>query len=323
MTEKNPHLEELGKFLKARRSALSPEEFGLPAGEPGTRRVSGLRREEVAARVAISHDYYSRIEQGRLAPSEPVLETLGHMLRLTPDERAYAEGLAKQADRRTVPRRRPVPPRPQIQRLLDHLTLTPAFVVGKYLDYIAWNPLAGELLLGLDSMAPHERNYVRMLFADPRMKDFYQDWDGMARTGVALLRMQAVENPHDPGLSSWSGNSPSGTPSSGSGGPTAASRARTLGARPSSIPSSASSPSTGTAITGQATQTSTSRSGRPNLARRARRSFASSAPGSRTLMPPGTAGQGSSNDPTESRSGQGGRTGIRLGFSCTTSACFR
>jgi transcriptional regulator with XRE-family HTH domain len=69
VTAKNPHLEELGQFLKARRSELSPSALGLPPGDPGTRRVSGLRREEVAAHAAISHDYYSRIEQGRLAPS--------------------------------------------------------------------------------------------------------------------------------------------------------------------------------------------------------------------------------------------------------------
>jgi transcriptional regulator with XRE-family HTH domain len=209
---KNPHLEELGKFLKARRSALSPEDLGLPAGEPGARRVSGLRREEVAAAAAISHDYYARIEHGRLAPSAPVLDALEVVLRLTPAERAYADGLAEHADRRTEPRRKTPAARPQIQRLLDQLTLTPAFVVGKYLDYLAWNPLAGALLLDLDAMAPHERNYVRLLFTDPRMKDFYDDWESMARTGVALLRMQAVDNPREPRLAQLVGELSVGYP---------------------------------------------------------------------------------------------------------------
>ena len=57
MTSKNPHLEELGKFLMARRSELNPADLGLPGGEPGTRRVSGLRREEVAANPRMK-DYY-------------------------------------------------------------------------------------------------------------------------------------------------------------------------------------------------------------------------------------------------------------------------
>ncbi|MEX3106219.1 MULTISPECIES: helix-turn-helix domain-containing protein [unclassified Streptomyces] len=212
MTAKNPHLEELGQFLKARRGELGPTALGLPAGDPGTRRGSGLRREEVAARAAISHDHYSRIEQGRLAPSAPVLDALADTLRLTPVERTYVEGLARRADRRTAPRHRPAQIRPQIQRLLDRLTDTPAFVVGKYLDFLAWNPLAGALLIDLDEMAPHERNYVRMLFADPRMKDFYDDWEGVARTGVELLRMQAVDNPRDPRLANLVGELSVGHP---------------------------------------------------------------------------------------------------------------
>ncbi|MET7846116.1 helix-turn-helix transcriptional regulator [Streptomyces sp. NPDC005356] len=205
MSAKNLHLEELGQFLKARRSELNPADLGLPPGDPGSRRVSGLRREEVAARVAISQDYYARIEQGRLAPSEPVLEAIADTLRLTPDERTYAENLARQAERRTPPKGRSTPARPQIQRLLDQLTDTPAFVVGKYLDILAWNPLAAALLLDIDKKPPKERNYIWMLFTDPQMKDFYDDWAAMARTGVALLRMQAADNPTDPRLVSLVG----------------------------------------------------------------------------------------------------------------------
>ncbi len=54
---KNPHLEELGQFLKARRAEVDPTSLGLAESGLGTRRVAGLRREEVASRVAISHDY--------------------------------------------------------------------------------------------------------------------------------------------------------------------------------------------------------------------------------------------------------------------------
>jgi hypothetical protein len=64
MTEKNPHVEELGRFLRARRRELTPGDLGLPTREAAARRVSGLRQEEVAESVAISHDYYTRMEQG-------------------------------------------------------------------------------------------------------------------------------------------------------------------------------------------------------------------------------------------------------------------
>lgn len=197
---KNPHLEELGNFLKARRSELTPADLGLLPGEPGSRRVSGLRREEVAAATSISHDYYSRIEQGRLSPSASVLEALATVLRFTDADRLYVNELAEHAERRTEPRRKTAAPRPQIQRLLNQLTLTPAFVVGKFGDYLAWNPLAGYLLLDLDAMAPRERNYVRLLFTDPRMKTYYDDWESQARSGIARLRMQVADSPNDPRL---------------------------------------------------------------------------------------------------------------------------
>lgn len=50
---KNPHLEELGQFLRARRSELTPSDLGLPEGEPGIRRIAGLRLEKVAARARV------------------------------------------------------------------------------------------------------------------------------------------------------------------------------------------------------------------------------------------------------------------------------
>ena len=66
---------ELGAFLRARRSELGPSDVDLHEG--GTqRRVAGLRREEVAQLAAISTDYYTRLEQGRIQPSAPVLASL-------------------------------------------------------------------------------------------------------------------------------------------------------------------------------------------------------------------------------------------------------
>ena len=55
---------QLGEFLRARRSRLRPADIGLPAGE-GLRRTAGLRREELAAVAGLSIDYYIRLEQGK------------------------------------------------------------------------------------------------------------------------------------------------------------------------------------------------------------------------------------------------------------------
>ncbi|QNS08393.1 helix-turn-helix domain-containing protein [Streptomyces xanthii] len=203
------HLRELGEFLKHRHGELTPAQVGLPEHAHTQRRVRGLRREEVAELAAISTDYYVRIEQGRLAPSPPVLDSLTRVLRLDGDQRTYAEGLVAQAARaghRTTPRRSARPTvHPHLTRLLAQLTGTPDIVFGPRLDILAWNPLAAELLCDFAAVPQHERNYVRMVFTDPVMRDIYPDWEDVARTCVEVLRMEAGTNPTDPALTALVG----------------------------------------------------------------------------------------------------------------------
>ncbi|UUW91423.1 helix-turn-helix domain-containing protein [Pimelobacter simplex] len=203
----SPHLRELGEFLKVRRAQLTPAQVGLPEHGHTRRRVTGLRREEVAQLAAISTDYYLRIEQGRLAPSPPVLAALARELRLDADQTAYAEGLVAQAGRRAPVRRRA--PRPQVHqhlvRLMDQLDGTPAMVFGPRLDILAWNDLAAALLLDFGQVPERERNYIRMVFTDPEMKAVYPDWEDVARTCVEVLRMEAGTHPADPVLTALVG----------------------------------------------------------------------------------------------------------------------
>jgi transcriptional regulator with XRE-family HTH domain len=72
---------EVRDFLTSRRARITPEQAGLPLY--GTnRRVSGLRREEVALLAGVSTDYYTRLERGNLVGvSESVLEALAGALR--------------------------------------------------------------------------------------------------------------------------------------------------------------------------------------------------------------------------------------------------
>lgn len=87
-TSRVPHLRELGEFFRTHRGTLDPADFSIaPTGT--IRRVSGLRREEVAELAGISSDYYTRIEQGRLAPSGSVLESLIRVLHLDDDQADY------------------------------------------------------------------------------------------------------------------------------------------------------------------------------------------------------------------------------------------
>jgi transcriptional regulator with XRE-family HTH domain len=125
MTTRAADPNELGAFLKARRSELTPSDVGLPEG--GTqRRVSGLRREEVAQLAAISTDYYTRLEQGRISASAPVLASLARVLQLNDDQRTYLYELAGTNAASAKSRRRaPQKVKPHMQRVLDHITDTP------------------------------------------------------------------------------------------------------------------------------------------------------------------------------------------------------
>jgi transcriptional regulator with XRE-family HTH domain len=83
-----------GAFLRARRDRMTPAQAGITA-LPGSRRVPGLRRDEVAMLAALSTDHYSRLEQGRQANvSESVLRALTRALRLDEAEAAHLRNLA-------------------------------------------------------------------------------------------------------------------------------------------------------------------------------------------------------------------------------------
>ncbi|MCH0556795.1 helix-turn-helix domain-containing protein [Streptomyces sp. MUM 16J] len=193
-----PHLNELGEFLKARRAELTPRAVGLP--DPGgPRRVSGLRREEVAQLASISTDYYTRLEQGRMPASAPALEAVAEALQLDGDQRRYLFGLAGK-ETATLRRRTVQKVQPQLRRVLDDLTTTPAIVMGRRMDVIAWNPLASALITDFAAVPEKHRNYLRILFTDPAMRTLYADWRTVARTAVAQLRMEAAKYPDDPRL---------------------------------------------------------------------------------------------------------------------------
>jgi transcriptional regulator with XRE-family HTH domain len=197
------NINELGEFLKARRAELSPRTLGLPE-TGGPRRVAGLRREEVALLATISTDYYTRLEQGRIEPSASVLAALARVLHLGDDQRDHLLEIAgKKANR---PRRRAAQKvRPQLQRLLDDLTSTPALVMGRRMDILAWNSLAAALFVDFAKIPEKKRNYVRLLFTESFMKSLHVDWESVARGSVAQLRMEAARYPDDTRLAALVG----------------------------------------------------------------------------------------------------------------------
>ncbi|MFI5689274.1 helix-turn-helix transcriptional regulator [Streptomyces sp. NPDC051636] len=188
---------DLGDFLRSRRARIRPEEVGLPSH--GRRRVPGLRREEVAQLAGVSVDYYIRLEQGR-GPGGPsrtksggvsdaVLDAVARVLRLDETEQEYLRTVAR--PRRKPPKRPPAPRvRPGVQSLLDSLEGSPAFVLGRRMDVLAWNAL-GDAVNGFSRMAPDDRNIPRHVFLDPAGRELYPEWSAVAAQAVAHLRLNA------------------------------------------------------------------------------------------------------------------------------------
>jgi transcriptional regulator with XRE-family HTH domain len=187
----------MAEFLRIRRGRIGPADVGLPSG-PGTRRTSGLRREELAALAGVSVDYYTRIEQGReTAPSDSVLDALARALRLTGDEHAHLLALADRLAGRT-PRRRPADPQPArsgLRLLLDSVRPSPAYVLNDVNDVLAANAEGLALLPGLGDWPPGQRNTIRYTFLHPAARTVFADWARVARNSVAHLHTAELTAP--------------------------------------------------------------------------------------------------------------------------------
>lgn len=173
----------LAEYLRARRERTRPEDVGLAVGD-GRRRVSGLRREELAALAGISTDYYLRLEQGRDAnPSAQVVDALARALRLDAPAAVYLRRLAGHPDGPGADDRAEAVGA-ATQALIDSWPHTAAFVHNRYLDVLASNALARAL-------NPNYRagvNSVITLLSDPAEQAFHVDWAGLAERSIALLR---------------------------------------------------------------------------------------------------------------------------------------
>lgn len=193
---------EVREFLTSRRSRISPERAGLPAGP--RRRVPGLRRSEVAALADVSVEYYAKLERGHLAGVSPaVLEAVARALQLDDAEREHLLNLARAADGSDAlarPRRRATrqwTPHRSLQWTLDAVTGGPAFVRNGRMDVLAANPLARAFYADVYADPHNQANLARFNFLDPASRHFYPDWDLAADVAVAILRTEAGRNPHD------------------------------------------------------------------------------------------------------------------------------
>jgi transcriptional regulator with XRE-family HTH domain len=197
---------ELSEFLRSRRARLKPTDVDLPYYGL-RRRVPGLRREELAQLAGVSVSYYTQLEQGNNTNvSGEVLDSIARALRLSEAEHAHLMNLAQPIRRRaSKPSARTQRLRPAVQQLLDAMTDVPAYVNGFRMDILGWNRAAAALFGNWAQLPPKERNWGRLTFFSPAMRDLFIDWEDKASRITGALRMQAGSHPDDPGLAALVG----------------------------------------------------------------------------------------------------------------------
>lgn len=196
-------MESLGAFLKSRRDRVTPAEIGLRT-YGGSRRVPGLRREELAQLAGVSAGYYTRLEQGQAeAASRQVLDALARVLQLDRVETAHLHNLAR---RPAAPRLSEPPgerPHPRVLALLENVgEAIPAVVLGRRGDVLAWNRTghaftAGHIAFDAPREPARRPSVPRMFFLDLLTRDLYRNWRELARVHVAYLRLTAGRYPTD------------------------------------------------------------------------------------------------------------------------------
>ena len=185
---------ELAAFLRARRTALHPEELGLYAAG-GRRNTPGLRREEVAQLSGVSVTWYTWLEQGRpVDPSPQVVDALARAFRLDAESRRHLRRLAGLAV--PEPDQMPDDAGPELTALLFTLEPAPACLLGPRFDFLAWND-PFDRLWKPGSLPANRRNLMWLYFAKGTTARRTVGWQERGRHLLGQFRAAAAEHRGD------------------------------------------------------------------------------------------------------------------------------
>jgi transcriptional regulator with XRE-family HTH domain len=187
---------ELGKFLKARRARLSPDDFGLA---PGTRRrTPGLRREEVALLAGVGVTWYTWLEQGRPINASPqVLDAVARTLRLDGAEREHLYRLAEAMPLVVMEAVSPAVPE-SIVEIVRSLAPLPAVLMNGRFDVLESNPGHRALFRDWHTMPCIHRNLLWCTITEPAARSIFINYDTEVRYMVARLRAGYGQHVGDP-----------------------------------------------------------------------------------------------------------------------------
>ena len=187
--------EELGKFLKARRARLSPEDFGMPGGP--RRRTPGLRREELALLAGVGVTWYTWLEQGReINVSTQVLDAVARTLRLDRAERWHMYRLAEATPTLASSERDAVPS--EVREIVSSLDPLPASLTNGRFDILVSNAAHEDLFWDWHSLPCVHKNSLWCVVTEPTARDKFPEYDQEVPYLVARMRAAYARHVGDP-----------------------------------------------------------------------------------------------------------------------------
>jgi hypothetical protein len=147
--------------------------------------------------AGVSADYLRRLEQGRVLPSDTLLDALARVLALGPAERAHLQALADRARGRQVYQAPAPAVRPSLLRTVEALAPAPAVVLDRCCEVLAWTPTGALLDPEVAAQPPGHRNVARRIVLEASARTLYPEWEALVQEVADVLRLNATRFPDD------------------------------------------------------------------------------------------------------------------------------
>ena len=193
----NARKDELASFLRSRRRRLTPADVGLPHG--GRRRISSLRREDVAWLADIGITWYTWLEQGRpIKVAHDTLQRIASALRMDASESEYLEKLVRRHEEAGGVWQLPVCE--HVRAFVEGYGEGYSALVGPRQDVLACNR-AYARLYGLSANGEAgvlQRNTLWTMFTGEAARALFPAWEDVARRLLAIFRFAYADYVGEP-----------------------------------------------------------------------------------------------------------------------------
>ena len=152
----------------------------------------------MAALAGVGTTWYTWLEQGRdVRASQQVLDSLAQALQLNAAEHSHLMLLGR-GDEVTPVQQRLETLDPTIQRLVENLGPSPACIIGRRWDHLAWNRAFSVVFCNPLKYPEGRRNQLWSIFMDPVRRARSTDWETSARAALARFRADNARHLGDP-----------------------------------------------------------------------------------------------------------------------------